>query len=132
MPLEHYLELDVDIEIARQDCARYAMALMAGSVAETMVTAKFDRDGADDDFNKMAAATRVFFHLSGDERDQWKAAAAHFKGPSVVEYFDDPLVWSWIERVAETAYSETAYSEGVVTGAEIDALRPEGLTYLLT
>ena len=130
--IEHAVTADVDLavyfpeldaDIARQDCARYAMTLMAGPRAEERHTGTFDQDGADYDFTRISAATRAFFHRSGDKYHQWEAAVAHYDGPTIEEYLDDPLVWSWI-----TAVADAAYFGGDMTGDEVRALRPADLT----
>ena len=128
LSLEDYFpELHADIEIARQECARHAMTLMAGPKAEERHTGEFDQDGADSDLGRIVQSTRVFFSHCGDEKDQWDAAVAHYDGPTLDEYLDDPLVWSWIDRVA--SWAEIT---GEMTGYEIRTIRPPGLANAMT
>jgi hypothetical protein len=102
------------------------MTNLAGAAAVEKLTGVWDDEAAGEDMEKCATMLRAFFgEFCGD--DEWEAyqvAADYWPGPTVVEFLDDPLVWSWIESVAQAAYSE-----GDLTGADIDALRPDDLTY---
>ena len=117
-------ELHADIEIARQEVARDAMTNMAGPRAEERHTGFFDQDKARSDLKKIGMFLSVFFcEYGGDEEAAWDAAVAHYDGPTIEEYLDDPLVWSWI-----TAVAQTAYYAGDMTGDEVRELRPADLT----
>ena len=122
--LDSLPELSDRIEATRQLCARDAVMLMAGPRAEERFTGKFDQSGAREDLQKIRDFLRVFFCEYGDDEPAaWEAAQAHYGGPTIEEYLDDPLVWWWIMQVAQTAYFG-----GDMTGDEVRALRPADLT----
>jgi len=113
-----------EIDAARQRCACLAIALMAGPRAEERFTGKFNQQGAAQDLETICAQLAIFFcEYDDDEEAAREAAVALYDGPTIEEYLDDPLVWSWI-----TAVAQTAYYAGDMTGDEVRALRPAELT----
>ena len=118
-----------EIEVARRDIAKHAMFSAAGPTAEMRHTGEWNHDGADSDNKRIEVFLRVFYfdfidYTDGeDHAPALQAAVSYYDGPTVEQYLDNPLVWSWIEKVADTAYAR-----GEMTGDEIRALRPAGLT----
>ncbi len=119
-----------EIEVARRDLAKHAMFSAAGPNAEMRHTGAWDNDGAKSDNERIELLLRVFYFdfidfsdESEDHAPALQAAVSYYDGPTIEEYLDNPLVWSWIEKVADTAYAR-----GEMTGDEIRALRPAGLT----
>ncbi len=114
-----------EMEVARRDLAKHAMFSAAGPNAEMRHTGEWDNDGAKSDNDRIALLLKVFyfdfidFSEGEDHVPALQAAVSYYDGPTIEEYLDDPLVWSWIEKVADTARSQ-----GEMTGDEIRALRP--------